>query len=379
MQKESVVMQHEVDSGFSVEMLPPSIPPNSEYPESIMEKSSDDSNKTPGGCTASTNRSSLVKRHDYRDKNLRDNHIFIVQRLYIRECLTKPLTYHDEDPPVEARKLLEWIDVQPKEIPSEINHQYEKALGRMQQNGAAESDVAAWFRDAVFPKDPVQDLLRVQYDITFHREVVPSRNTPNRVAAPIPDIAIGYRVEGGAFTEGQRLAGQQISPTLGQANGLNLHFPFLTVEFKAHVHVNGDLWWEATNQCAGASASCVEIIDRLNAELRKRSEYADSGCTNSIATVAFSYSIDQSNAHLYITWKTEDCKYYMRRAKFYCLDKKEEFAMFRRDMRMIIEWGEHHRFKEIQAALDFTLDADRKKNMESVKKREPPSEKRVDR
>jgi hypothetical protein len=47
------------------------------------------------------------------------------------------------------------------------------------------------------------------------------------------------------------------------ANGPLLGFPFLAIEFKG----DGPLW-VATNQCLGASATCVNISEKLNKQLR---------------------------------------------------------------------------------------------------------------
>ncbi|KAI1332485.1 hypothetical protein F5Y16DRAFT_420524 [Xylariaceae sp. FL0255] len=321
--------------GFSA----PSIPSSNQDDETIMDGDIE-------SMIIKSDKSSLERRSNYREGHLNYNEIYIIDVVDDSPSLLS--LYKNSVSPGNVKALLERINLpsQSSKAPTKMVKKLFRVLQDMQHAGSGESIVAAWFRDYCFPKDAYQDVLRILYDIGFQRDIIPGGNSINRVAWPVPDISIGYRAIKGMFTEGQLLAGKKVDPPPGRASQFDLNFPFLVVEFKAQGHVNGNLW-VATNQCAGASASCAELIERLNTKLRKRSGYSHGGIVNSIDNIAFSLAIDQCVAKLYATSKTQDGKYHMRKVASYFLERPAEFDQLQRHVESIIDWGERERFKAI--------------------------------
>lgn len=89
----------------------------------------------------------------------------------------------------------------------------------------------------------------------------------------------------GAFTQPQLLAQTMLhprNPDYPTATSRGLRFPFFVTEFKAAGGTRGDLW-VATNQCAGASAACLNAVSQLNwalqnCEVSSTFVYAVHGC-----------------------------------------------------------------------------------------------------
>jgi hypothetical protein len=99
------------------------------------------------------------------------------------------------------------------------------------------------------------------------KHAVPDFGTKLTVGNPAPDMLYGYnRLE--AFTDGQQT--QLISIGNGRvANTQNLILPFFVIEFKASGSEKPVSLWGAANQCLDGSASCVNIAERLNHQLRQ--------------------------------------------------------------------------------------------------------------
>jgi hypothetical protein len=53
------------------------------------------------------------------------------------------------------------------------------------------------------------------------------------------------------------------------ANAQDLIYPFFVIEFKADGPGGSGSMWVATNQCLGGSASCINIAERLNRQMRQ--------------------------------------------------------------------------------------------------------------
>jgi hypothetical protein len=183
-----------------------------------------------------------------------------------------------------------------------------------------------------------------------------------KVSGPIPDMLYGYN-HIAAFTGAQRSQLSALGNTM-VANNQNLVCPFFVVEFKG----DGALW-VATNQCLGGSASCVNIAEHLNRQLRhcKASEIQP------INSAAFSIAMNGTEARLYVSWNHNDLDYYMGRVKSFLLQEPEHYIEFRKYVRNIIDWGKDKRLNEIRASLDRLLEEGRKTTSEAAKSRQPPS------
>ena len=105
------------------------------------------------------------------------------------------------------------------------------------------------------------------------------------------------------------------------ANDQGLIYPFFVIEF------NGDsALWVATNQCLGASASCVNIAERLNDRLKQ----SNSEIIWSIENAAFSVAINGTEARLYIPWKHDELDYHTRKVDSFLLQNPKDYLEFRK-------------------------------------------------
>ena len=102
--------------------------------------------------------------------------------------------------------------------------------------------------------------------------------------------------------------------------------------------------WAATNQCLGGSASCINIAERLNRQLRQ--------CKNKkvrpIDSAAFSIAMNGTETRLYVSWKHDELKYYTQKVGSFLLQKPKDYVEFRKNVLNIIKWGKDERLKEIQ-------------------------------
>ncbi|KAI1129824.1 hypothetical protein F5Y10DRAFT_276486 [Nemania abortiva] len=111
----------------------------------------------------------------------------------------------------------------------------------------------------------------------------------------------------------------------------SLRFPFLSVEIKAAGGTRGDLW-VATNQCADASAACLNAVDQLNKSHEKYQRKE---------------RVDSFPAQLYISWKKYNLNYYLQRV-------------------------DDTHLNQIRDALDNILEENRRGASEVAKSRPPP-------
>ena len=125
----------------------------------------------------------------------------------------------------------------------------------------------------------------------------------------------------------------------------------------------------ATNQCLGGSASCVNIAERLNRQLR----HCKSDKVRPIDSAAFSIAMNGTEARLFVSWKHDELKYYMAKVDSFLLQSPEHYLKFRRYVRNIIDWGKDKRLKEIRDSLDSLLEENRKMVSQLAKSRPPPS------
>jgi hypothetical protein len=126
------------------------------------------------------------------------------------------------------------------------------------------------------------------------KHAVPNVASKLKVSTPVPDMLYGYnRI--GAFPQQQA---QLLS--MGNemvANTQDLMYPFFVIEFKADGPGGSGSMWVATNQCLGGSASCVNIAERLNRQLRQ----CKSEKVQPIDSAAFSIAMNGTEARLYVS------------------------------------------------------------------------------
>jgi hypothetical protein len=149
-----------------------------------------------------------------------------------------------------------------------------------------------------------------------------------------------------------------------------LIYPFFVIEFKADGPGSSGSLWVATNQCLGASVSCVNIAERLNRQLRQ----CKSDKVQTINSAAFSIAMSGTEARLYISWKHNELDYYMQKVRSFSLQEPEQYVEFRKHVRNIIDWGKDKRLKEIRKSFDSLLEENRKMASQLTKSRPPPSD-----
>jgi hypothetical protein len=149
------------------------------------------------------------------------------------------------------------------------------------------------------------------------------------------------------------------------ANNQGLVYPFFVIEFKGDGPFGAGSLWVATNQCLGASVSCVNIAERLNRQLR----HCNSNVIQPINSAAFSIAMSGTEARLYISWMNNELDHYMANVESFLLQKPKDYLEFRKYVRNIIDWGKDKRLDEIRDSLDSLLEESRMVIMKQILKR----------
>lgn len=310
----------------------------------------DSGSTAPSDICGSGRKTALVETHGYRDFNLAQNGI------YMRSSR--------ENPPEHIATLIKHTrKVRQSPGPSTDEVWQDTALEAL-GDGATEAQVEKYFSTRVFPDyDPTDVLVRAERQSMFKHVTPTQRSTHHEISTPAPDLLYGYRNRV-AFPQQQL----QLSSMESQlwANSQCLIYPFFAIEFKG----DGGSMQGAANQCLGGSASCVNLLERLNRKLLN----CQSDTVRPIDSTTFSIAMDGTQAHLYITWKHNEQDFYMQEYESFLLQKPEQFLEFRKHVRNIIDWGKDTRLKKIQGSLDALLEESRKKASQAAKSRPPPSD-----
>ncbi|TVY85513.1 hypothetical protein LSUE1_G004890 [Lachnellula suecica] len=288
-------------------------------------------------------RKSLVDDPFYRDNNLAENNIFIRD-------------FFEELP--EGIAIL--VDRIRKGRDASVIRQDERLHDL--EMGAAEAAVENYFKATVFPDPGPSDCLKRIDKIPMAKNAAPNVGSKLKVSNPMPDMLYGYNRQG-AFSEHQvqlRFMGNEMT-----ANSQGLLCPFFVIEFKADGPGGSGSMWVATNQCLGGSASCVNIVERLNLQLRQCNK-------RPLNSAAFSIAMNGTEARLYVSWKHEELKYYARKVDSFLLQRPKDYVEFNHHVLNIIDWGKDERLKDIQRALD-SLQENRRVLSEQAKSRPPPT------
>ncbi|EHK48411.1 hypothetical protein TRIATDRAFT_178855, partial [Trichoderma atroviride IMI 206040] len=272
----------------------------------------------------------LVEDPYYRDQNLAANHVHMRHR--------------DEQLPEHVANVVDYAR-RNRESPGpsldEIYH--DRALGELEMRGLDEPRVEDYFRDRVFPQPSYGNSLERSDRQPMSRHAVPNAGSRFKISNPIPDMLYGYSRHH-AFPDQQTQLISMGNEMNGTANNQSLMYPFFVIEFKGN---GGDLW-VATNQCLGGSASCINIAERLNRQLRE----SKSSKVKPVDSTAFSIAMNGTEARLYVSWKHNDLDYYTQKVKSFLLQDPEHYIEFRKHVKNIIDWGKDQRLKEISESLD---------------------------
>ncbi|KAK5013183.1 hypothetical protein LTR60_003999 [Cryomyces antarcticus] len=304
------------------------------------------------GASTGSSRKSLVEDPYYRDNNLAENNI------YMRDFC--------EEFPEDIAGLVDHVR-KDRDSPGLSSDQLRQNTRlRELESGSAEFAVENYFKANIFPDPEQSDSLDRIEKNPMAKRVVPNVGSKLRVSTPWPDMLYGYN-RLGAFPQQQaqlRSMGNEIV-----ANTQGLVYPFFVIEFKADGPGGSGSMWVATNQCLGGSASCVNIAERLNHQLRQ--------CKNKkvrpIDSAAFSIAMNGTEARLYVSWKHDELKYYMRKVDSFLLQKPKDYVEFRKYVLNIIDWGKDERLNEIRDSLNSLLEESRQTASQLAKSRPPPS------
>ncbi|KAI0480158.1 hypothetical protein GGR56DRAFT_256520 [Xylariaceae sp. FL0804] len=292
----------------------------------------------------------LVEDPLYRSLNLAVNGIYMLP-------LYEPFPEHIANAVNYARRKRD----SPGPAPDDVYR--DMALDELETRGLDEPEVEDYFRDRVFPKPNPGDDLRRSDRQPMSRHVVPDAAPRFKVSNPIPDMLYGYSRHHAFPDQQTQLISMGTEPV---ANNQDLMYPFFVIEFEGN---GGDLW-VATNQCLGGSASCANMAERLNRQLKA----CKSSKARLIDSTAFSIAMNGTGARLYVSWKHSDLDYYMQIVKSFRLQSPPDYIEFRKHVRNIIDWGRDTRLKEIRGSLDTLLEESRKRTSEAAKSRPPPTE-----
>ncbi|KAK3369365.1 hypothetical protein B0T24DRAFT_651002 [Lasiosphaeria ovina] len=182
--------------------------------------------------------------------------------------------------------------------------------------GTGEPEVEDYFRGKIFPKPRPSDSLKRSDRQPMARHTVPSTGSKLKVRTP-------------AFPQQQAQLISMGTEMVANNQYQSLLNPSFVVEFKG----DGGSMWVATNQFLGGSASCVNVAEHLNRQLRQ--------CKNDevqpINSATFSIAINGSEALLYISWKHNDLNYYIANIKSFLLQEPAHYLEFRKYVRNLID------------------------------------------
>lgn len=307
---------------------------------------------TPSDAGSSRSSKVLVEDPYYRDQNLAYNHV------YMRDP-------YDQFPE-HVSSLVDQVRRGRDSPGPTVDHIRQDAkLTALEMRGLDEPKVEKYFRSTIFYDPEEEDSLERSDRQPMSRHAVPKAGPRYKISNPIPDMMYGYSRHH-AFPDQQTQFISMGNQMNGTANSESLMYPFFVIEFKGN---GGDLW-VATNQCLGGSASCINIAERLNDQLRN----CNSSKVKPIDSTAFSIAMNGTEARLYVSWKHSDLNYYMQKVKSFLLQDPEHYIEFRKHVKNIIDWGKDNRLKEIRESLDTLLEENQKRISDAAKSRPPPTE-----
>ncbi|OAA64239.1 hypothetical protein SPI_02886 [Niveomyces insectorum RCEF 264] len=307
---------------------------------------SDDTGATPGSSRSSR---ALVEDPYYRDLNLASNHV------YMRDP-------YDQFPE-HVSSLVDHVRRSRDSPGPTFDHIRQDAkLTALETRGLDEPKVEKYFQSTIFYDPEEGDSLERSDRQPMSRHAVPNAGLQFKVSKPVPDMLYGYSRHHAFPQQQTQLISMGSEP---MANTQGLIYPFFVIEFKGN---GGDLW-VATNQCLGGSASCVNLAERLNRQLKA----CKSSKVKPIDSTAFSIAMNGTEARLYVSWKHSDLDYYIQKVDSFLLQKPHDYIEFRKHVRNVIDWGKDTRLKEIRESLDTLLEESRKRTSEAAKSRPPPT------
>lgn len=272
-------------------------------PPSIASRSEDIGSDAPSDISGRSSGRSLVEDPLYRDLNLAGNNI------YMRSSREKF--------PEHIASLVDHIRRDRDSPGPSLDQVWEDAALEELGMGAGEEEVKMYFQTKIF-YDPQPGVLDRADREPMAKHTVPNTGSKFKVSNPVPDILYGYSRHRAFAQQRPQLNSMGCEPV---ANNQGLIYPFFIVKFIGDGPAGGGTIWVATNQCLGRSASCVNVVERLNRQLRQ----CESNAVHPINSAAFSITMSGSVAQLYISWKHNDLDYYMANVQSFLLQDPEHY------------------------------------------------------
>jgi hypothetical protein len=202
-------------------------------------------------------------------------------------------------------------------------------------------EVKRYYDTHFFPTPDHTDVLERSDGGSRAQLTLPDSRDMARADLPVPDTLFGYNHT--AFPP------SHLAADMGRlgSNGHGLICPFLVIEIQDDARlIDGNLWL-AAKRCLGASASCVDMVDRINRRLWLGG--AHEGYL--VSTAVFNIAMSSTEARLYVAWKDDEHTCKMRLVETFLLQRPELWLEFRAFVWNILDWGQHARLRDIDSAL----------------------------
>ncbi|KAI8683174.1 hypothetical protein LRP88_04852 [Fusarium phalaenopsidis] len=221
----------------------------------------------------------------------------------------------------------------------------DRKLHNLVHGGASKPQVARYFLTRIFFDPRSLHCLKRDDREPMARRHLPSRTESNfEVSTPVPDAIYGYKQENAFPQQWDQLwsLGEEM-----MANNQLLVYPFLVVEFMGGER--GESMLAGMNRCMGGSASCVNMVEKLNRRVKQ--------CTNDtvhpINSAAFSIAIRCTEARVCVSWKQNEQDYHMADVDSFLLQVPEHSVKFYKYVQNILDWGKGERLEGIRKCLEY--------------------------
>ncbi|KAJ8129713.1 hypothetical protein O1611_g3919 [Lasiodiplodia mahajangana] len=207
---------------------------------------------------------------------------------------------------------------------------------------SGETDVQQLFHTEMFPYR--RRGIKVETDTTWSSTPLPNEPEENsNLVTPKPDYSIGYSVADWSSAQWNVLNSAEAREYTQPAR--NALLPFMIVEAKSEA--TGGTIFVAENQAAGAGAHCVNSLLWL---------YNKASITDTVDRtnkVAFSITLCQRQAHIYVHWYSEDDgRFYMSLVEAYWMWKPNDIRACHDAVKNIVDHALGARRDAIKRALD---------------------------
>lgn len=227
---------------------------------------------------------------------------------------------------------------------------YHKLADQIKLGDHLESTLASFFDFEVFPhpwtsKHGKRSGICCSMSAPMSAPLVPAKpEARSKVTQPRPDRLYGYSGINGIILSDLQLEKSSLFP----ATTGGMRFPFLAVELKAGIEGGGTGLWVAGNQVAGALATYIAAVDRLNRSVPQQAQRVDN--------IAYGIAADHNVVHLYTAWQVSNRCCVQLVYSFTLIGNLCGLHLFRGLVLNILDWGMGVHLTQIKEALDTIPD-----------------------